>query len=472
MDKQFHKKLSTLAYKRAKVAFDIEGNKITYSNLYSQANDYAYYFKNNLIKKIAIVENHSIDTYFLICAAVLSRTTFTIIRNDKYLETKLLFFKPDIIIYKGKEPLPIDSLKCHIYNDLSSFQCPCPHKVELTNVSNNPTLYVAWTSGTTSTPKGVRISSKGFLHFLNWSSSFFESKDNYKWVDPTDLFHDLGLVNFFVSIYNGIQYIPALNLTSRLLFSNFIKINEATHFRVVPRYLDIILKSCKENGVKTLKSLKIVGFGGDRLSKKAVIELLKINSSLQVYNSYGATETCGFNSLALIHKNNIDQYTFDNHVSIGKPFDNNKFKITETSGLIVSKPNLNLGYITDPINFQNNEFHTADEAIIYDGNYFIIGRKSRIVKHKGKKVNLDSLDTLLTIELTCKVRSILFNDIILIFKIKNGVSNTEINKTISNKDEFKELSFKVITLDKFEYNENQKIDDYKMLNCNKNILDE
>ncbi|KAB8151636.1 AMP-binding protein [Kordia sp. TARA_039_SRF] len=469
MDKQFYNRLSTFACNKAKVAFNIEGNKITYNKLLSKANYCAYYFKKNLISKIAIVENHSLDTYFLICGAVLSKTTFTIVRNDKDIETKLLFFKPDIIFYKEKEPLQINSLKCRIYNDLASFECS--QKIELTNVSKNPTLYVAWTSGTTSTPKGVRISSKGFIHFLNWSLSFFQTKNNYKWVDPTDLFHDLGLVNFFISIFNGIQYIPALNLHSRLFFSNFIKINKATHFRVVPRYLDIILKSCKKNDIETLKSLKLVGFGGDQLSIKAVLDLFSINNSLQVYNSYGATETCGFNSLALINKDNIDGYTFGNYVSIGKPFDNNKFEITESSELIVSKPNLNLGYITAPINFQSNEFHTKDEAIVLNGNYFIIGRKSRIIKHKGMKVNLDSLDSLLATALSCKVRSIFFNDIILIFKIKNDVSNIDIINTISNKDEFKEISFKIISIDKFVYNDNQKIDDYKMLNYNKNILD-
>ncbi len=469
MDKQFYERLSTLACKKSKVAFDIEESKITYNMLLSQANYYASYFKKNQTSKIAIVENHSIDTYYLICAAVLSRTTFSIIRNDESLETKLLFFEPDIIFYKGKEPLQIKSLKYQVFRDLSSFQYT--HNIGSINKASNPTLYVAWTSGTTSIPKGVRVSSKGFIHFLNWSLSFFESEDNYKWVDPTDLFHDLGLVNFFISIFNGIQYIPALNLSSRLFFSSFIKANQATHFRVVPRYLDIILKSCENNGVESLKSLILVGFGGDQLNKIPVCHLLRINSSLQVYNSYGATETCGFNSLALLHRQNIDQYTLDNHVSIGKPFGDNKFRITEASGLIVNKPNLNLGYITDPVSLKINEFHTNDEAIVHNGNYFMVGRKTRIVKHKGKKLNLDNLDALISIELTCRVRSILYNDIVLIFKIRNGVSNIEINKTISCNDEFKELSYKIITLDKFEYNENLKIDDLKLLNNNKQILD-
>lgn len=115
------------------------------------------------------------------------------------------------------------------------------------------------------------------------------------------------------------------------------------------------------------------------------------------------------------------------------------------------------------INDGNDKYYTNDLATIYDNNYYIVGRKNRSGKHKGQKVFLDTLDNFVSMQLFCQVRSVLCNDELVLFTIKNGTSEKHIYDLLKNSDQFYNLSPRLIFIDTFEYNENYKIDDNRLI---------
>jgi len=458
----FYNELSRLTERMPKrTAINLHGKNISYSELFIKSEEIANILHSRSIKKIAIIDNHTVPVYLFIFACLFSEVVFSVIRNDENCSYIVANFNPDLILCSEKEKLNINiDWRHRIVADENIDNIFGKQQTKF----HNDSLYVSWTSGVTGIPKGAIVSSKGIEIFLRWSASFFSYGDSYKWGEPTDLFHDLGVVNLLIAVYNMIEYVPIREGVDKVFFARFINNNEITHFRTVPRYIDFITRACKLNKTPLLDSLQFVGFGGDLLFQDKVEELLLFHKQLDIYNTYGATETSGFNSVALFNRRNINEYSHNNRISIGKPIDGNCFYISDDRELIVENTNMFHGYIGEEmINDGNDKYYTNDLATIYDNNYYIVGRKNRSGKHKGQKVFLDTLDNFVSMQLFCQVRSVLCNDELVLFTIKNGTSEKHIYDLLKNSDQFYNLSPRLIFIDTFEYNENYKIDDNRLI---------
>jgi len=452
-----------------RLTINSQGKKFTYDQLFKKSVELANKLQSYSINRIAIIANHSIEVYLLVFASVLSKIVFSIIRHDKYLPIIISSFDPDLIFYPGKKKLNLNVNRYRIISDISLSNI----EIERQSNPNKNTLYISWTSGVTGSPKGVMVSSKGIKEFLKWTSEFYTYDDSFKWGEPTDLYHDLGIVNLFISFFNKIEYVPINGNVDKLFFARFIKLNGITHFRTVPRYIDFITHVCRCNDASLIDSLKFVGFGGDLLLKDKVEELFLYNKNLEIYNTYGATETTGFNSVALFNSKNINRYSYKNRVSIGLPINGNDFHISSDDELIIKNKNLFLGYIGETLIGNNkNVYLSNDLATIQNSLYYIVGRKTRSGKHKGQKISLDRLDEFISIQLNCQVRSIFYNDLLISFIIQEDLSQKKIYDLLKNDENFYNLSPIVIFIDKFEYNENLKIDDNKLIEKNLILINE
>lgn len=464
MDKFFYNHFVRIAADSPnRIAVNSRGEKLTYDQFFKKSLELAKKLQSHSIKRIAIISNHSIEVYLLVFASLLSKIVFSIIRNDKYLPQKISSFDPDIIFYPGEDRLNIDIKKYNVTSDISLSSV----EIERHSSFNKNTLYVSWTSGVTGSPKGVMVSSNGIKKFLKWSSEFYTYDDSFKWGEPTDLYHDLGVVNLFLSFFNKIEYVPISGDVDKIFFARFIKLKGITHFRIVPRYIDFITHACSRINASLINTLKFVGFGGDLLPKNKVEELFLFNKNLEVYNTYGATETTGFNSVALFNSENIKRYFHKNSVSIGQPINGNDFHLSNDDELIISYKNLFLGYVDEKkVDKNKTMYFSNDIASVKNNFYYILGRKNRLGKHKGQKISLDELDEFISMQLNCQVRSVFYDTLLISFIIYDDLTQKKIYDLLENDERFYNISPTVIFIDKFEYNENLKIDDNKLIKQN------
>ena len=147
--------------------------------------------------------------------------------------------------------------------------------------------------------------------------------------------------------------------------------------------------------------------------------------------------------------------------SIGIPIPNGKISIDERNSEIIYKgKNVSLGYAR---NYKDLGKGDKNKQILKtgdlgkkdkDGFFYIKGRKSRMVKIYGHRVNLDELEVLLK-NLGIKCACISFEKKIIIFYNQRVVA--KIIKIISNYTTLNLNYFKMNYIKKFPINENNKI---------------
>ena len=179
-----------------------------------------------------------------------------------------------------------------------------------------------------------------------------------------------------------------------------------TSFYGVPFTYEILLKLKFKNLYN--KNLKIFGQAGGKLNddifKKVVNFSLKNN--IKFYSMYGQTEATARMSI-LNHK-----YAEKKIGSIGKPLKNGKFFIVNKNKKIVNKPfykgelvfegkNVCYGYSNNYLdlshgNLNNFKLFTGDIAFFdKEKFFFIVGRKKRIIKIFGSRINLDEVENII-----------------------------------------------------------------------------
>jgi acyl-CoA synthetase (AMP-forming)/AMP-acid ligase II len=146
-----------------------------------------------------------------------------------------------------------------------------------------------------------------------------------------------------------------------------------------------------------------------------MLELIRKFPNLDIYNSWGPTETTIINSVHKITKNDIKILNKGNYPSIGKPDSLMPFFLINDKNEVISKPNeigeivvlgnsVTLGYLNadeeNDLKYSTYEkkraFHTGDLAYKdSEENFFMVGRKDSQVKIFGYRVDLNEIEKVL-----------------------------------------------------------------------------
>jgi long-chain acyl-CoA synthetase len=266
--------------------------------------------------------------------------------------------------------------------------------------------YVIFTSGSTSRPKGVRISRGSLLAHAKTLSNQMNYDSESRLLDVLPLHHADGLMHGCLT-----AWFTAATVLRPLEFSvtavqqllDALYTHRATHFITVPTMLAIIEKYSAgyEDAFKT-DDFRFVTSCAGRLDQK-LWSRFQNRFGTRVANVYGLTETvtggifCG-----------PDANTFCLG-SIGKPVDC-RVRIVDDQGrdlpagqpgeLLISGDNLFLGYLHDEqataAVLKNGWLHTGDMAVSDDdGFYNIVGRIKNIVITGGLNVQPEEVTDVL-----------------------------------------------------------------------------
>ncbi|KAJ7346647.1 hypothetical protein DFH08DRAFT_197082 [Mycena albidolilacea] len=269
----------------------------------------------------------------------------------------------------------------------------------------NSLICLLYSSGTTGTPKGVKLSHTNMVAQAclagEGAREHWETKEkwDYRTLAHLPTAHVAGVKGYFImSFYMG----GTTFWMSKFDFAQFLEYNRSleitTLFSVPPIYLLCAKSPLVEDHFRSLKAA--LG-GAAPLGKNLQIEVSK-KLGVFLAQTWGLTETTGSVSGGEI---NIE----DLSGSVGPLFPHINIKIIDDDGndcapgtpgeVLVQGPIVTKGYFNNPEadvgSFKDGFFCTGDIGFIEDGRVFIVDRKKELIKYKGLQVAPAELEALL-----------------------------------------------------------------------------
>ncbi|MGH7829278.1 MAG: AMP-binding protein, partial [Candidatus Binatia bacterium] len=151
--------------------------------------------------------------------------------------------------------------------------------------------YVAFTSGTTGTPKAIQGTHRPLSHFLRWHCEMFDLKETDRFSMLSGLSHDPLLRDIFAPLWLGATLcVPDADDISPDRLADWLNQMEITVSHLTPA-MGELLTSDTETIRHQNASLRYVFFGGDVLTRQHVAGVRRLAPAATCVNFYGATET-------------------------------------------------------------------------------------------------------------------------------------------------------------------------------------
>jgi len=399
--------------KSNKLFYKYYNKRFKYTDLkkfYNKFSNFLLQFKNER-KKIVIISENSFEMYACIISVVLSKNIWIPI-NVNLPSNRIIKIldecKPDSIIVDHSENKKYLFLKnfCKkkkiIFTDFFRIQkFAIKHVIKKRiQIKYSDTAMIFFTSGSTGEPKGVIINYKGFLSCLfEQNRIFYKNKNNLIFGDYHDPSFVISLTILLPCFFTKNIISPAINPYESFLPINHIKQNKVNVLITVPSTMIRLKNYLKDN--KISHQFKLIIMCGEPFYLdlyKFMIE--KINSK-EIFNCYGSTELSPWIFSHKCKKTDLKIFDKFQLVPIGKPLRYTKTLIKKNE-LLISGKMLSSGYLAKKETAEkfikiNNViwYKTGDIAEVYKNHFIIKGRKDRVVKIKGYRIDLTEIEKFL-----------------------------------------------------------------------------
>jgi D-alanine--poly(phosphoribitol) ligase, subunit 1 len=272
-------------------------------------------------------------------------------------------------------------------------------------VKDEENYYIIFTSGTTGKPKGVQISHKNLLSFVNWELADYNLPENPSFLAQAPYSFDLSVMSLYPALVSaGKLVILPHDVTENLgqLFTTLPKMK----FNVwvsTPSFAQMCFLDPTFNG-NHHDDLTHFLFCGEELTHKCAETLRKKFPNSKIFNTYGPTEATVAVTQVEINDEILSKY---DRLPIGKVKEDTEITIDESKGekpgqgeLIISGPSVSKGYLHNPEKtaaaFFNNDkkasYRTGD-AGFFDGDMlFYRGRIDFQIKFNGYRIELEEIN--------------------------------------------------------------------------------
>ena len=277
--------------------------------------------------------------------------------------------------------------------------------------------YVLFTSGSTGNPKGVMISHRNSLTFVNSAHDFFGIGVNDRFSNICPLHFDMSVFDIFVAFKAGatVVIIPESTAIFPSQLAEYIEKKKISVWNSVPSALTLLANFTNLDKYD-FSSLRLILFAGEVFPIKYLRRVQKAVPGGRFYNIYGQTEA---NSSTYYR---VAQIPSDDAavLPIGRPLPNFDVFALDEEGRKVIKPgekgelyvraaSVALGYwddvektqecfVKNPLRPDTNEivYRTGDLVRLdIDGNYVFLGRKDHMIKSRGYRIEIGEIETVL-----------------------------------------------------------------------------
>ena len=273
--------------------------------------------------------------------------------------------------------------------------------------------YILYTSGSTGQPKGVMLTHRNALTFVDWCAATFRISADDRLSNHAPLHFDLSVFD----VYNALGAGATVSLIHEEItvfpqrLAAMIEDHGITVWYSVPSALVYLLLHA-DLAARDLDRLRLVLFAGEVFPMKYLRQLADLLPRAELYNLYGPTET----NVCTYHRVDRWRLAGQDRLPIGRACANTEVFAVDDDGrrvgpgatgeLIVRGPSVTPGYWGDPEKsrkalladgrlgercYRTGDLVTQDES----GEYLFLGRRDSQVKSRGYRVELGDVEAAL-----------------------------------------------------------------------------
>lgn len=289
-----------------------------------------------------------------------------------------------VLVCQGEEPSPVDGL-----------------------------AYVLYTSGSTGKPKGVMHTHTSARCFVDWCSETFKPTPEDRFSSHAPFHFDLSILDLYVPLAHGaaVVLIGEEDGKNPLRLAPVIAEGDISVWYSTPSVLRLLVE---HGGLErhNAASLRLILFAGEVFAPGHLRRLQIAWPGRRYFNLYGPTETnvCTFYEvIGEVPADRVDPYP------IGKPITGDQTLVLDPEGrplssgaegeLVVHGGTVMVGYWSRP-ELDERAFHVDAEGrrwyrtgdVVHeneDGDYVFLGRRDRMVKRRGYRVELGEIEAAL-----------------------------------------------------------------------------
>lgn len=276
--------------------------------------------------------------------------------------------------------------------------------------------YILYTSGSTGDPKGVMLTHRHALTFIEWAGDAFGITAEDRLSNHAPLHFDLSILDIFCAVRAGatVVLVPEGLSTFPIRLAEFIEREKISVWYSVPSALTLLLLHGQLRRFK-LARLRTVLFAGEVFPVKYLRALMQAIPHAAFYNLYGPTETnvCTFYRVPPLAPERIHPIPIGTPCANAEVFAVNergqRIESGEEGELYVRGSLLTKGYWADPDrttralvpnplqpHFEEKVYRTGDVVTLDDeGNYTLIGRRDHMIKSRGYRIELGEVEAAL-----------------------------------------------------------------------------
>jgi len=294
---------------------------------------------------------------------------------------------------------------------LSSLQASDPAAVSRSaELSPDDLAYVLYTSGSTGKPKGVMLSHRNALSFVDWCSEVFQPADTERFASHAPFHFDLSILDLYVPMRHGAALVLIADETAKdpIGLAATIAERRITSWYSAPSVLSMLAQYGRMQQ-HDYSALRRVLFAGEVFPVKHLRTLTNHLPGPRYFNLYGPTET-----------NVCTYFEIPNHIPeertqpfpVGKTCSHCQAIVVNEQGqaiatgqegeLCIGGPGVMQGYwnlpertasafLTDPA---GERWYKTGDIVVEDanGDYLYVGRRDRMVKKRGYRVELGEIE--------------------------------------------------------------------------------
>jgi clorobiocin biosynthesis protein CloN4 len=263
--------------------------------------------------------------------------------------------------------------------------------------------YILYTSGSTGVPKGVCLSHRNALAFVDWAVAEIGAGQTDRFANHAPLHFDLSVLDIYAAFRVGasVHLIPTEMSFAPTLLVDYLLQRKITVWYSVPSALILMARDGGMMDVSPMAlSLRILLYAGESFPIK-YLRSLRNHLPVRILNLYGPTETnvCAFYEVMSIPADQVRS------VPIGKACSGDRIWAERADGtpagpgeegeLVVDGPTVMLGYWGQPRQ-DGRPYRTGDRVTLLDsGDYQYLGRRDGMIKVRGHRVEVGEIESAL-----------------------------------------------------------------------------
>ena len=280
--------------------------------------------------------------------------------------------------------------------------------------ADDDVAYILYTSGSTGNPKGVVLTQRNALSFIDWCSDMFRPTSDDVFSSHAPFHFDLSILDLFVSVKHGATILLIGDVLGRdpEPLATAIAAERVSIWYSTPSALNL-LASFGKLPRHDYPRLRLVLFAGEVFPVRQFELLKSFWTAPRYFNLYGPTETnvCTYYEVPS-DASWKDLSTFP----IGRMCEPNAGRVVDAQDqpvgrgqpglLLVSGPNVMQGYWNLPdqndraflVDPDGRRWYRTGDVVTEgaNGEYTYQGRRDRMVKRRGYRIELGEIEAMLS----------------------------------------------------------------------------